>query len=1007
LTIRRYERDILDGKLGITYDDWKAIFKSAVRHAKQVCPKLRYIEVCNEYGCRGFIGCTPEEYYRFYRLGYQAVNEVNAEMDLEGDDRLLVGGPAVTGGIERKLCGFLREYHGDGASEKRLDFVSWHEYNKPYWQTAHRQQQVCNMLATYDLPCDLPLFVTEHDPYHPPAGSPEYNLINAAGLVKSLYFASRFSPEVKIFPWVQYHVAEIQTRFMWFDGPNEPDTRAEELRMLPAGCSMKLLASHKRWEIAVENGLPRNDLVLASVQNDALAVHAVNYGAPREVRVRIGNLPKVFTELEDGATLRVVKYLIDETHSNAVANPDYPGGLEKVAELEAALDDGAIELTHGSLAQNGILFWEVLPPRTGTPLPEPEFAADANDESAARAAPASDHPPLNAAEAFDNAAATADASVARAGQAWDVRVSPSQGRPGIVFEPNEGAWSLAEVDAIEVQVKNSGDRLLPVHLVLDNPGADRGSRRGCCIVSERIPQGETKTIRMPIGDRLASFLENPCRGVKEGAGRAAPNVMGRLDVNNVVRISVYVYQPKAKYAYEVSRLRVLKQSEPDDEASRRPNILYICTDQQFAEAMSCAGNPHVKTPAVDGLAERGMRFAEAYCTSPVCSPSRGSMFTGLYPHEHGVTVNNRPIKGELREIYIANVLRERGYECAYAGKWHLPGSAMRPSDQQRHPYRVLCGVSDSRVSDACAEYFEESRRRPFFLVASYLNPHDICLWAVGRESGYQEEPRFDTPLEQCPPLPENFAVAADEPSVLRDYYMTRHDEQKSFDEAKWRRYLHAYYAMVEAVDADIGRLLEALRARGLHRDTLVIFSSDHGDGLAAHQWLGKCCHYEEAMRVPFIVSYQGTIRPGRVDRTHFVSGGPDFYATALDYAGAAIPEGCQGRSLRCLLEGTTCETPWRDQVVSEIWLPGNSPKRGEAWKSAWGRMLRTQRFKYAVYDRGEFREQLHDLLSDPGEMQNLAGDPEYSEVLDEHRRRLADWCKRTGDAEFLPHLVLP
>lgn len=451
---------------------------------------------------------------------------------------------------------------------------------------------------------------------------------------------------------------------------------------------------------------------------------------------------------------------------------------------------------------------------------------------------------------------------------------------------------------------------------------------------------------------------------------------------------------------------VASQAATADDTPERPNILYICTDQQFEGAMSCAGNPYVKTPAVDGLAERGVRFTQSYCTSPVCSPSRGSMFTGLFPHQHGVIVNNTRIKAEHRDICIAQLMRGQGYDCAYAGKWHLPGSVMRDSDRKQHPYRVLCGVSDSRVSEVCAEYFDEPKQRPFFLVASYLNPHDICLWAMGRERGYQEEPRFDMPLGECPPLPENFEVLADEPGVLREYYMARHDEQKTFDKAKWRRYLHAYYSMIEAVDADIGRLLAALRSRGLQRNTLIIFSSDHGDGLAAHQWLGKCCHYDEAMRVPFIVSYEGVIEAGRVDRTHLVSSGPDFYATALDYAGIAIPQGCEGRSLRCLLEGEPCEPAWPDQVVSEIWVPGNSPKRGEAWKSAWGRMIRTERFKYAVYDRGEFREQLHDLKSDPGEMKNLATDPAYREVLNEHRRRLAAWCKRTGDTTFIPHLVM-
>lgn len=552
LTIRRYERDILDGKLGVTYDDWKAIFKNAVRHSKQICPNLRYIEACNEYGCRGFIGCTAEEYYRFYRLAYQAVNEVNEELQLQGDDRLLVGGPAVTGDIVGKMNLFFENYSRDSAPDKRMDFVAWHEYNKPYAATAHRQEQVQTMLAMYDLPQEVPMFVTEHDPYHPPAGSREYNLINGAGLIKSLYFANRFSPNINIFPWVQYHIAEIQTRFMWFDGPNEPNTKAEELRMLPAGCSMKLLSMHKKWEIAVRNALDYDQLVLASVQNDALAVHAVNYGRRRDVRVCVESLPKVFSALGKDAKLSVVKYLVDEQHSNAVAEPDYPGGLEQVAAFEATIEDGAVVLAHDELAKNGIVFWEVTPPKAGAPLDAPVATEVAKLEAAASGP---ENPPLDVHEAWNNAVATPDAEIQRVGQTWRVKVSRSQGRPGIVFRPTGGACDVSGLGAVEAQVKNTGKHSLPIHLVMDNPNADRGMRRGCCILSTHIPPGKTKTLRLPISARPPIPLEAAFRGMRGTPGGAQGRSVGSLDASNVALISVYVYKPGGEYTFEVSELR--------------------------------------------------------------------------------------------------------------------------------------------------------------------------------------------------------------------------------------------------------------------------------------------------------------------------------------------------------------------------------------------------------------------------------------------------------------------
>ncbi len=370
LCIRRYERDILDGKLGVTMADWKMIFKSAVKHARQVSPSVRYIEVCNEYGCKGFIGCTHEEYYRFYRLAYQAVNEVNAELNLTGEDRLLVGGPNAVRSAMTSLDRFFENFSKDPASDKKLDFVTWHEYHNRYASIAQREKEVNGMLAAHGLATGLPMFITEHDPYHNKAGQTQFNLINAACLVKSLYFTSLHSPGVGIFPWVQYHDRKIQTRFMWFDGPNEPDTQPGELHMLPSGCSMKLLSMHKDWEIAVDNDVANDHIVLASVQHDGLVVEAINYGEPRDVRLQIDKLSQVFSALGDGK-VRIVKYLIDEEHSNCVADPDYPGGLEQVGDCRMQPQGGSLTLTHPQLAKHGIVLWKVVPEKKGVELEAP------------------------------------------------------------------------------------------------------------------------------------------------------------------------------------------------------------------------------------------------------------------------------------------------------------------------------------------------------------------------------------------------------------------------------------------------------------------------------------------------------------------------------------------------------------------------------------------------------------------------------------------------------------
>jgi len=546
LCIRRYERDILDGKLGVTMDDWKTIFRSAVKQSKQVCPNLRYIEVCNEYGCSGFIGCTPDEYYRFYRLAYQAANEVNRELNLTGDDRILVGGPNVVRNAMGALNRFFEDFARDDSPEKRLDFVTWHEYHNRYAETAHREEQVKTMLAIHGLPTDLPMFITEHCPYHPKAGSTEYNRINGAGLVKSLYFTSVHSPAVHIMPWVMYHDGNIQTRFMWFEGPNEPDTTADELHMLPAGCSMKLLSMHKQWEIAVDNAVDDDQLVLASVGSDGLVVEAVNYGEPRDVRLRVENLPKVFSALGDGK-LRVVKYLIDEQHGNHIAKPDYPGGIEKVGDSSVQPEDGSLTLAHPGLAKHGLVLWQLIPEKTGAALTSPV--------SLAPAAPQPKQPRFDAAGAWKTAVATPDARIERAGPTVRVRVSKSNSRPGVTFRPATGGWDMTGLDHVEARVKNLRKGTLHVHLAVDDPGANRTERRGCVIHSATIPPGQTQTLKVPIAAQAPAFLAPLLRGMRGTPGGFQTRQGRGVDAAHVARISVYVYHPGGDCEYEVSDLR--------------------------------------------------------------------------------------------------------------------------------------------------------------------------------------------------------------------------------------------------------------------------------------------------------------------------------------------------------------------------------------------------------------------------------------------------------------------
>jgi arylsulfatase A-like enzyme len=334
----------------------------------------------------------------------------------------------------------------------------------------------------------------------------------------------------------------------------------------------------------------------------------------------------------------------------------------------------------------------------------------------------------------------------------------------------------------------------------------------------------------------------------------------------------------------------------------RPNILYIFTDQQSAFALGCMGNPDLATPAMDSLAETGRLFVQTYCTQPLCTPSRASMFTGLLPHQCGPTRNGAPIGPQHRGRELAHVLARAGYVCAYGGKWHVPEAEM-PEDND-HGFRKICGFDDLRLADTCVSFFRERRAQPFFLVASFDNPHNICEW--GRSQCLPWGPIGEPPPpDECPALPANFHVARFEPEIIRIEQRAHWAIYPTVDytDDDWRRHRWAYYRLVEKVDQQIGIMLDGLRKTGLERETVVIFSSDHGDGHGAHQWNQKSVLYEEAVRVPLIISWKGVTTGGVPDAEHLVSNGLDLFRTVCDYAGVDVPPGLPGLSLRPLAEG--------------------------------------------------------------------------------------------------------
>jgi arylsulfatase A-like enzyme len=439
----------------------------------------------------------------------------------------------------------------------------------------------------------------------------------------------------------------------------------------------------------------------------------------------------------------------------------------------------------------------------------------------------------------------------------------------------------------------------------------------------------------------------------------------------------------------------------------KPNILILLTDQHTNDAISYLGNPHLATPAMDQLAAEGTYFTESYCTSPVCGPARSSLITGRMPHETGVVWNSTHIDSSLPTI--GHLFQDAGYQTAWVGKWHLPQAYPAKTKMDSVAgFRVipfqsldeawdLGADTDGPIADAAVNYIRDYKGEdPFLLAVSLHNPHDICH--VPRRPG--EYARADE-LESLPPLPTNFEIADDEPEFLAEKRLMDHygDElllTKDYTPEDWQAYLYHYYRFTEMVDREIGKVMQALKSKGLDDNTIVVLTSEHGDGAAAHRWAAKLSLYDEAATVPFIIRWTGQIPSGRINRDQLVSG-MDLAPTLLDYARVENNVQFTGKSLKPVLEDPRKKL--RDYVVVQL-------ADDKLDSSRHARLIRNRRYKYNLYNQGERNEQLFDLWEDPGETDNLAYKESYLPVKDELKTALSTWIRESGDP-FLDWHPLP
>lgn len=423
--------------------------------------------------------------------------------------------------------------------------------------------------------------------------------------------------------------------------------------------------------------------------------------------------------------------------------------------------------------------------------------------------------------------------------------------------------------------------------------------------------------------------------------------------------------------------------------NRKPNIVFLLADQWRAQATGYAGDPNARTPRLDRLADGGVTLTTAVSTCPVCSPYRASLMTGRYPVNHGVFVNDVCLSREATSL--AQAFADAGYRTGYIGKWHLDGhgrsSFIPPERRQGFEFWRVCecthhynhslyyadtdekrywdGYDAEAQTREAQEYIKKQQKGPFLLVLSWGPPHNP----------YETAPeRFKKLFD-----PQKLQLRPNVPPEA---------------EATARRDLSGYYAHCAALDEYTGRILDTLRECGIADDTILVFTSDHGDMLGSHGQIRKQRPWDESIRVPFLVHWPKGLgnSPRKLSAP---MGTPDIMPTLLGLCGIAVPATADGRDRSAWLRG---EEPDGDRAA----LIGCVTPFGEWTRDAGGREyrgIRTVRYTYVRSLEGPWM--LFDNREDPYQQHNLAGRPEHAEIqadLDSRLQRELHQCKD----QFLP-----
>lgn len=416
---------------------------------------------------------------------------------------------------------------------------------------------------------------------------------------------------------------------------------------------------------------------------------------------------------------------------------------------------------------------------------------------------------------------------------------------------------------------------------------------------------------------------------------------------------------------------------------RPPNVVFILPDEWRAQSLGCMGNHDVQTPHLDKLASEGTLFRHTLANTPLCCPARANMLTGTYPSRNGMVANDlrlRESTATMGELYS-----QAGYKTGYVGKWHLDGGPRLPGfippGPRRHGFQYWAAnecnhnyfhgwyFRDENVpiisdrfepeywTDRAIEFLYESQDRPFFLMLALGTPHD--------------------------------------PYLAPEKYMMLYDPKKLPMETNWVEGVHGgsrediagYYAMMTAVDEQIGRVLQALKQLNLDDNTIVFFSSDHGNMLGSQGRILKKLPWEESIRVPGIIRYPKAIPSGRTSDVLFSH--VDFAPTLLSLCGLPVPKEMQGTDQSQAALGKA------EQGPSSAYFQNFGPYLASGQKHAW-RAIRTEKYMYARRESEPWL--LYDLEKDPYEMNNLIQASSSHSLVQDLDAKLMQWMNKTGDS---------